>query len=387
MSVTVLHLTTFLQGGAGLVIAEMAAAQRAAGHEVVVVASATPEPGYGNYPGHLETLGRAGVELHLVDSLFKREIGENLNVVTFLDREVGGAARFDIIHAHAAVPSVIAMILVGRSPRRVPILQTMHGWGTAKSPAHQQCDVAVLNLVDRVVVPAETSAAFLESLGVARNRMRVIEYGVPVQRFRLREPHPVEREMDAWRSAGGEVACCSGTIGPRKNQRLLVEALPLLAGDHRLLCVFVGEGDTTDLRALADERGVADRVRFCGYREDARDIAAAADYLVLPSFSEGQPVSILEAFCDGLPVVASAIPEIEDIVEDGVTGFLFDPSDPAALARALAAAHGLTREERDQLRARERAAYASRFSIDRMVQAYVAEYEDLSTAKPTGEHS
>src|SRR5262245_44955034 len=377
MSVTVLHLTTFLQGGAGLVIAEMAAAQRAAGHEVVVVASATPESGYGNYPGHLETLGRAGVELHLVDSLFKREIGENLNVVTFLDREVGGAARFDIIHAHAAVPSVIAMILVSRAPRRVPILQTMHGWGTAKSPEQQRSDLDVLNLVDRVVVPAETSAAFLASLGVARDRIRVIEYGVPGQRFRLREPHPVDRDIDAWQLAGGEVACCSGTIGPRKNQRLLVEALPLLDASHRLMCVFVGEGDTTDLRALADARGMADRVHFCGYREDARDIAAASDYLVLASLSEGQPVAILEAFCDGLPVVASALPEIEEIVEDRVTGFLFDPSDPAALARALTAAHVLTAAERDALRARARAAYESKFSIDRMVQAYLAEYEEL----------
>src|SRR5262245_37637695 len=110
MSVTVLHLTTFLQGGAGLVIAEMAAAQLAAGHEGVGAASATSAPGYGTDPGHLEPPGRAGVGLPLVDSLFKREIGENLSVVTSLDREVGGAARFDIIHAHAAIPSVIAMI-------------------------------------------------------------------------------------------------------------------------------------------------------------------------------------------------------------------------------------------------------------------------------------
>src|SRR5262245_36238535 len=230
---TVLHLTTFLQGGAGLVIAEMAAAQRTAGHDVVVVASATSEPGYGNYPGHLETLGRAGVELYLVDSLFKRDIGENLKVVTFLDGGGGGAARFDIVHAHAAIPAVIGMILASRSPRRVPIVQTMHGWGMAKTLAQRHCDVSVLNLVDRVVVPAQTSAAFLDSVGVAADRVHVIPYGVGPRRLAARHTHPVEAEMREWQLHQGEVACCSGTIGQRKNQRLLIDALPLLDADHR----------------------------------------------------------------------------------------------------------------------------------------------------------
>jgi glycosyltransferase involved in cell wall biosynthesis len=381
MLMTVLHLTTFLQGGAGLVIAEMAAAQRAAGHDVVVVTSATPEPGYGNYPGHLETLGRAGVELYLVDSLFKREIGENLNVVTFLAGEGGGAARFDIVHAHAAVPAVIGMILASRSGRRAPVLQTMHGWGTAKTVAQEQCDLAVLNLVDRVVVAAETSAAFLHSLGVAAERVRVIPYGVAPRRLHARYAHPVEAEMLEWQRNGGAVACCSGTIGQRKNQRLLVDALPLLDADHRVLCVFVGEGDTTELRAHAAELGVADHVRFCGYREDARDIAAGADCLVLPSLSEGQPVSILEAFCDGLTVVASGIPEIKEIVDDEVTGFLFDPSHAADLARALTAAHRLTRDERENVRARAQQVYESRFSVDRMVREYLAEYDALCSSR------
>ena len=243
------------------------------------------------------------------------------------------------------------LILPAARHGRVPILQTMHGWGIAKSPAQQQADVAILNLVDRVVVPAEASAALLESIGVARERIRVSPMAFRRARARVGEPHPVEAEMRAWQRGGGRVACCSGTLGERKNQRLLVDALALLAPDPPLAVRVRRRRETTICgRTPSARRRRA--VRFCGYAEDARHIAAAADFLVLPSLSEGSRSSILEAFCDGVPVLASAIPEIREMIEDGVTGLLFDPpTRPISRARWRRAPPHAGRRER-ALRAR-----------------------------------
>jgi L-malate glycosyltransferase len=376
-AVRILHLTTFLQGGAGRVIALLAGLQRASGHEVVVVTSATPEPGYGNYSGHMDALARAGVAVHAVDSSFKRDTTDNLRVVDFVERHYGGAAGFDLMHTHAAVPSRIAMTLRARAATRIPVLQTMHGWGVTKTPDQQAADVAVLQAVDRVVVTAATSAALLGSLGVPPTRVRIVPCGVPTHVERSDATDGLRAEMRSWQARGGVVICCAGTVGPRKNQRLLVEALPLLDDAGRVLCVFVGDGDTAALEDLATLTGVGPRVRVTGYREDARQIVAASDYLVLPSLSEGQPLSILEAFCDGVPVLASAVPELSELVADGATGFVFDPLSATDLASAFSRARRLSTAARAELCDRARVLWEARFSLDRMCDSYMAEYRAL----------
>ena len=379
-AVRILHLTTFLQGGAGRVITALASTQQASGHEVVVVTSATSESDCGNYSGYIETLARSGVAVHAVDSLFSREPADHAHVVEFIGRQCGGAAVFDVLHAHAAVPARIALTLADRAAARVPILQTMHGWGISKTPAQQEADIAVLNAVERVVVPATTSAALLESLGVAPERVRVVPYGVAPHVERSRATDALPAEIRSWQENDGVVICCAGTLGQRKNQRLLIEALPLVAAKERVLCVFVGDGEAAALQALAARAGVLAHVRFSGYRADARAIIAASDYLVLPSLSEGQPLSILEAFCDGVPVLASSIPELRELVTDGVTGFLFDPLSARDLANALARARGLTAWARSELCDRARAQWQSTFSLDRMCDSYMAEYVELLQA-------
>jgi L-malate glycosyltransferase len=374
----VLHLTTFLQGGAGLVIAALAAAQHQAGHDVTVVTSSTPEPGYGNYPAHLQTLRSAGVPVHAVDSLFKRSAAAAANVGALLRRLYGTETAPDLVHAHAAVPSAIALAFATDVAAPVPVLQTMHGWGVAKSPEHRRHDVDVLNRVGRVIVPSRASAALLAELGVADGQVRVIPYGVADRGAPTMSPS-VASDLHHLRARGGQLVCCAGTIGPRKNQRAVVEALALLRDDPRVHAVFVGDGDAMGLQEAAALRGVADRVHCYGYQPDARHIVAACDWCVLPSFSEGQPLAVLEAFCDGVPVLASRIPELVEIVVEGVSGLLFDPTSAADLARALRSALRLPRSARTALVARARAEYRSRFRFGDMMRRYMHEYQALRT--------
>ena len=374
----ILHLTTFLQGGAGLVIASLAASQRAAGHEVLVATTRSGPPGYGNYPGHLQHLARAGVPVSTIDSLFSRTPSEWSPVLAHL-LSSPLAVRADVCHAHAATPTRIALAFCERIGAR-PIVQTMHGWGIRKTDAQTRSDVDAMNLAARVAVPARTSAALLEAIGVAPSRLRVIEYGVAPPGERRPLPTAIEADLQRWRRAGGVVLCCPGTIGERKNQRALLHALSRLESTMPAVCIlFVGDGETTALADEAARLDLGERVRVCGYEENARQIAAAADFLVLPSLSEGQPLSVLEAFADGVPTILSNIPELRELLGDTIPSLTVDPRDPADIARTVARAVTLAPEDRRRLARQGRQRWAARFSAARMCEAYLDLYTRVLT--------
>lgn len=371
----ILHLAAFLQGGAGRVVVDLIAEQRRARHDVAVVASRTGAPGYGHYPAYLEALTRMDVSLQLVDSLFSREPAANLAVVRALDARFPRGSEPDLLHAHAAVPAHIALTFAGARRRPTGIVQTMHGWGVQKTPAQAAADVTVMNLVDRVAVPSRHAAGQLASLGVAARRITVVPYGIgPLPASRDTRDDDALVEIDRARRDGAFVIACVGTIGARKNQRLLVEALAHVPRDVRIHAVFVGDGDAEGLRDAAAHAGVAHRVQVLGYRPAARQIAALADALVLPSESEGQPLAVLEAFHDGTLVVVSDIPELTELVVDGQTGLTFPARDAVALADTLRRMVAMPEGLRQTLRSQARAQYTH------APAAMARRYADLYTA-------
>ncbi len=145
-------------------------------------------------------------------------------------------------------------------------------------------------------------------------------------------------------------------------------------------CVFVGDGDDGELRDAIRRAGVDARVRVHGYSRVARQVAAAADVLVLPSLSEGQPVAVLEAFCDGTLVVVSDIPELSELVPDGTHGFCFTSGRAESLAEVLARVAALSNSTRRAIRERARARYAERFTVPAMAGAYSVIYQGLTSA-------
>ena len=261
----ILHLATFLQGGAGRVIVDLVAEQRRAGHDVAVITSRTGAPGYGHYGEYLETLRRISVPIQLVDSLFTRETGANLAVVRALDATYPAGTEPAILHAHAAVPSLIALTFAGARRRPMAILQTMHGWGMQKTAAQAAADVTVMNLVDRVGVPSRHAADQLAGLGVASRRITVVPYGVgTLHASRDMRDDDALVEIARARRGGAFVIACVGTIGARKNQRLLVDALALVPKDVAIHAVFVGDGDAEGLREVAAAAGIEHRVQVLG---------------------------------------------------------------------------------------------------------------------------
>lgn len=182
------------------------------------------------------------------------------------------------------------------------------------------------------------------------------------------EPPPV------WRSGDG--ALILGAVGrcvPEKGFDVLLRSLVDLP-DCRLVLLGDGAG-RTELVRLADRLGVADRVRFVGWVDQPWTSRWNFDVLVAPSRTEGFGMAVVEAMQVGIPVVASRVGGLDELIDDGTTGILVEPDDAAALAAAIAKlaadpdGHRLMAE-------RARAAIAHRFDTRAMCRAYVAVFDD-----------
>jgi glycosyltransferase involved in cell wall biosynthesis len=159
--------------------------------------------------------------------------------------------------------------------------------------------------------------------GVPASRIEVIPNGV----------EPAARVADPGRSPARGIVVAN--LIAYKGHADLVEALARL--DRPPHVCLVGDGPERErIAALVEARGLGEVVGLAGAAPDARAMLADFQFAVLPSHGEGLPNAVLEAMAAGLPVVATRVGGVPDVLEDGVTGLLVPPRDPAALAAALA---------------------------------------------------
>lgn len=180
----------------------------------------------------------------------------------------------------------------------------------------------------RVVVPSRAVARFaVEHIGLDVNVVDVVPNGVDAGRF---APRPY---ASGPRPSGPPTALWLGVMAPVKRLDTLVEALADLP---ELELLLVGSGPERDtVEKTACERGIAGRVAFRGPVADPERVFAEADLFVLTSAAENCPLALLQAMACGLPVAASRVGGVPEIVRDGVDGLLFPAGNAAALASAL----------------------------------------------------
>lgn len=128
-----------------------------------------------------------------------------------------------------------------------------------------------------------------------------------------------------------------------------------------------------EVTALARQRGLGDRMRFFGHRDDVPALLAASDAFVLPSRSEAMPNGVIEAMAAGLPIIATAVGGIPEIVTHGETALLVRPDDAPALASAMLTLINAP-ERAAGFGAAARRAVERRFSFDRMVSGFEQVY-------------
>jgi glycosyltransferase involved in cell wall biosynthesis len=127
-----------------------------------------------------------------------------------------------------------------------------------------------------------------------------------------------------------------GRLDVKKGVELLIRAVASVSPHLKVRCHFFGDGYQKErFERLASDNNVSERIHFWGYSPDVRKWLHKFDVLVLPSFTEGMGIAILEAMAAGLPVIATNIGGIPEAVIDGETGYLVEPGDLNALAKRL----------------------------------------------------
>jgi len=284
--------------------------------------------------------------------------------------------RPDIVHTHAwgALCEGYAAARLARVPRFV------HGeHGTMELRRRNRLVQRLIwNRADRVLsVSANLAARMAREVGVARRRIHVITNGADLARFGAVPRAAARRALQL-----GDREFVVGTVGrlvPVKDHGTLVALLVEL---RRLglecRALVVGDGPLrAELEQRARAAGLGSSLRVLGDRGDVEQVLAALDVFVLTSVSEGLPNSVLEAMASRLPVVATQVGGVDELVEHGRTGLLAGARDAAALAAAvstLARDGGL----RQQMGAAGRRKATTEFGLDRMLEQYARVYLELA---------
>ncbi len=243
-------------------------------------------------------------------------------------------ARPSLVHIHGFRAALAGLPAARRA--RVPALVTVHG-----RPAHRfWMDIFATGRLPgareaHYIAVSRSLAAELAYGGIPAEQISVIHNGIEPALF---ESASAERFSGRWRVdriTVGTAARCT----PRKGLSYLVEAAAVLAPLFpQMRFLLFGDGpDRPALEKLVQQRGLSGFFSFCGCSADLPRQLAGVDIFVLPSLTEGCPLTILEAAAAGCAVVASRTGGIPELITGGEHGLLVPPADVAALARAIAA--------------------------------------------------
>lgn len=294
--------------------------------------------------------------------------------------------KIDLVHAHltySAIWSALATRLTG-----VPSVVSLHVSVDATRSLHASARHRLLtgvrdNLMKKVanrwssrivMVSAALRDAYVES-GLNRDRVRVVHNGIEVERFRHpRHETRARLNADFAIPADAPLVAMVSVLRPGKGVEVLLDAVARVPDATFLI---IGDGPMREeWSARAASNGVADRIRWAGFRTDVDRILAGCDLFVHPSLDDAFPTVLLEAMAAGLPVVASRVGGIPEIVRPGVTGELVPPGDPERLAATIA----MLLANRDLLArmSNNASAGADRFSTRAWVDRLIDVYDDVT---------
>ena len=332
----------------------------------------------------LDLATREGVAVRLVEFAGSEASLGAADLKTIVEiRRLVREFRPHIVHTHTAKAGFVGRIAAWSC--RVPVIvHTFHGhvlegyFSDAKSRLLRIMERSLALLSDKIVAVSDRVKSDLVRLRIAPERkIEVVNLGLDLRRFgeaaRWRGGFRAEIGLDPRAPLVGIV----GRIVPIKNHALFLEAAARLATvQPEVHFVVVGDGallEECSRRARA--LGIGDRVTFTGLRDDLERIYSDLDALLITSDNEGTPVSAIEAMAAGVPVVATRVGGLPDLIEDGVSGSLVPPRDPQALAdathRVLQAGDNLHELKRA---ARDRSAH---FSTERLCDDMERLYRSL----------
>jgi L-malate glycosyltransferase len=364
-------------GGSGVVAAELARCLADRGHRTHVISSDTP---------FRLRESDGGVRFHRVETPGYPLFREPQYLLALANRlvQVARAHRLDIIHAHYAIPHAAAAYLArqilaggcGEPPCAPRTITTLHGTDVTILGSDSSYRETVAFCIDQsdavTAVSASLRADTKRAMPVTRD-ITVIPNFVDLDIYR-RRPDPAQRAR--WSASGERLVIHLSNLRPVKQIDAVVKVFAKIRERVPARLLIGGEGpELGRAQQLIDELGLRDRVDLVGEAQDVVGLLSAADVFLLPSLQESFGLSALEAMACGVPVVASNVGGLPEVINDGVTGFLHPPDAVSSMAES--AVRMLTDPQLHARMATQGVRVASeKFSADQIVPQYEALYEN-----------
>ena len=345
----------FCFGGAEIMCENLTYALKNAGQEVFAVSL------YHDRTPIARRMEEAGIRIVYLDKKLGLDLSMVPKLIKIIRRE-----RPDVVHTHLDVIkyAVLAAKLAG-------VKKCVH---TVHSLADREAEGRVQKIINGfyfrrgwsvpVALTPEVRNSVSEFYGLPLSRVPVIYNGIDLSRCVPKTTYETGETVTILHV---------GRFDVPKNHPGLLEAFRLLLETHpECRLRLVGDGELRpDMEKLAREKGIADFVEFCGMQSNVYPYLHDADIFTLPSIYEGNPMTIIEAMGTGLPIVASRVGSIPDMISDGESGLLVEPEPQSICA-------GLTRLVGDAA-LRQRLGLAARkqsqtFSAEHMARDYISCY-------------
>jgi len=364
-------------GGSGIIATELGKKLAVRGHDVHILSGDTPFR-LGEY--------QPGLTFHRVETPAYPLFREPQYVLSLANKivQVARHERLDIVHAHYAIPHATAaylarQILASTVQGRVPsIITTLHGTDITllgSDPSYSETVAFCIEQSDGVTAVSESLKADTYRELAVKSDIRVIP-----NFLNCAVHYRVEAEAVKVRLVGdpsAKVLIHVSNFRPVKRVTAVIEVFDRIRKHVPSHLLMVGDGPDLDAAArLSRERGLDDYVHFLGAQDQVQQLLSIADVFLLPSAQESFGLAALEAMACEVPVVASRVGGLPEVIEDGRNGFLHPPDDLDGMAASAVSL--LTDPARHaQMSAAANKTVRTRFCSEKIVPLYEAYYEEV----------
>ncbi|HBK86978.1 MAG TPA: hypothetical protein DDZ53_13200 [Firmicutes bacterium] len=287
----------------------------------------------------------------------------------------------DVVHTHASLAARLAA-----KQRGYPVVLTRHTIGPDLPPGGlkpaRRClyHFVAKTFSDATIAVSEACRQRLLLEGVPESMLRLVYHGIDTQPY-------LAADGTAWRKQLGladsvpVIITVARLASVKGLQYAIAASAELKNRGLPFTWLFVGQGpELASLQAQAKELGLTNEIRWLGFQEDIPGLLAAADVFVLPSLQEALGLVVLEAMAAGLPVIASHVGGIPELINDGQQGLLVLPADSAELARAVAPLLA-DKEQAARLGTAGRKRVLAQFTAENMWQQTDAVYREVMDSR------
>jgi len=360
----ILHITTHLdKGGIASYIYSLAMALKKEGHSVEVASSG----------GQLrDSFIEHGIRCVDIPIRTKKEISPSVALSYFALKKYLKNNRVDVMHAHTRVTQVLGCFLSRRL--QIPLVTTCHGffkprWHRRVFPCWGEKVIAISSQVKNHLI---------HDFKVSPSRIYLVHNGIDLKKTREYSGEQIDNiKKEIGIPEGCIVVGTVGRFSSVKGFEYLIEAArEVLKNNPNMVFVIMGQGkEEENLKKLAKDSHLEGKVIFFKPIRDSFEYLPVLDIFVMPSIQEGLGISILEAQSQNIPVIASNVGGISDIISDNVTGLLIPPRDPSEIAKAI------IRLSKDKdlcqtMRVNAFNQLKKEFSLEKMVERTKEVYED-----------